>query len=200
MKKKLILRFVLAYVLITVCILVLPGSVWFLMKGLGVLWQDASRSLGGVLREFMVYGGQSLSSLLLPGWSVSSLAGLLVSAGVLAAGAELFARGPVKDYRTLCEKADALAAGAAAAGTGEKAGLEMERKLEAIAARLADAQSALRTQRTCCEEAAMLLDAACTQIEVLAEAGSLAEGSAEAALVQDAVSKIRKANSKIVSI
>ena len=45
---------------------------------------------------------------------------------------------------------------------------------------------------------ALLLDAACTQIEVLVEAGSFAEGSGEAGLMQDALSKIRKANSKIV--
>ena len=35
-------------------------------------------------------------------------------------------------------------------------------------------------------------------IDVLVEAGSFAEGSGEAALVQDALSKIRQADSKIV--
>ncbi len=128
---------------------------------------------------------------------MGTVAGMLVSATILLAGAVLFARGPVKDYHTLCEKVRRLSAETAWPQVEEKGEPDMERQLDAVAVRVAGTEDALRAHRADCQAAALLLDAACTQIEVLVEAGSFAEGSGEAGLVQDALSKIRKANSKI---
>jgi hypothetical protein len=200
MRRRLIVRFLLAYVLITLCTQALSGSARVIMlRPPGPARFDASLSLWGILQHSLVILGRNVTDLLLPGMSMGALAGVLVSASILLAGAVLFARGPVKDYHDLCERARRLAAESAAPHAEDGGEPDMERRLDAVAVRIAGTEDALRAHRADCQAAALLLDAACTQIEVLVEAGSFAQGSGEAGLVQDALSRIRKANSKIVS-
>jgi hypothetical protein len=198
MRRKLTVRFVLAYVLITICTQALSGRAPVMLRPLGPPRFDASLSLWGMLQHALTSLGRNLTYVLLPGMDVRAVAGMLVSASILLAGAVLFARGPVKDYHNLCEKVRRLSADAAWPQVEEKGEPDMERRLDAVAVRVAGTEDALQAHRADCQAAALLLDAACTQIEVLVEAGSFAEGSGEAGLVQDALSKIRKANSKIV--
>ena len=196
MRRKLILRFLLAYVLITVCIQALSGSAWIILRGLGIWRFDTAPSLRLLLQDFLDYLGQNLTALLLPGMDLGAVIGVLLSAGILFAGALLFARGPAREYRRLCEKAAALA-DTPAPQVQPEGRPDMERGLEAIAARLAGAQSALQACHANNQEALLLLDAARTQIEVLVEAGALAQGSAQAALVQEALAKIERAQRQI---
>jgi hypothetical protein len=151
-----------------------------------------------MLQHSLTILGRNLTYLLLPGMDMRAGAGVLVSASILLAGAVLFARGPAKDYHNLCEKARRLSAETVFPQAEDKGGPDMERQLDAVAVRVAGTEDALQSHRADCQAAALLLDAACTQIEVLVEAGSFAEGGGEAGLVQDALSKIRKATSKIV--
>jgi hypothetical protein len=198
MRIKLIVRFLLAYVLITICIQVLSGSASVILRGLDAARDGAPLSGLGVLQRFPTYLWGNLADLLLPGMDMGAVAGMLVSASILLAGAVLFAQGPVKDYHNLCEKARRLSAETAWPQGEEKGEPDMTRHLDAVAVRIAGREAALQAHRADCQAAALLLDTACTQIEVLVEAGSFAEGSGEAGLVQDALSKIRKANSKIL--
>ncbi len=198
MRRKLIVRFLLAYVLITLCTQTLSGRAPVMLRPPGPARFGASLSLWGMLQHSLTNLGRNLTYALLPTMDVGTMAGGLVSASILLAGAVLFARGPVKDYHNLCEKAGRLSAETAwpqGEGKGEP---DMERQLDAVAVRVAGTEDALQAHRADCQASALLLDAACTQIEVLVEAGSFTEGSGEAGLVQDALSKIRKANSKIV--
>ncbi len=199
MRRKLIVRFLLAYVLITMCTQALSGSARVILMGLGTARPDGSFSPRWMLQHFPTYLWQNLTDLLLPGIDMSAVAGVLVSASILLAGAVLFARGPVKDYHNLCEKVGRLSDETVWPQEEEKGEPDMERRLDAVAVRVAGTEDALQAHRADCQAATLLLDAACTQIEVLVEAGSFAEGSGEAGLVQDALSKIRKANSKILS-
>ncbi|MCL4505577.1 MAG: hypothetical protein M1140_06085 [Chloroflexi bacterium] len=198
MRRKLIVRFLLAYVLITLCTQALSGNARVMLRAPGPPRFDASLSLWGMLQHSLTSLGRNLAYLLLPEMDMGAVAGVLVSASILLAGAGLFARGPVKDYHNLCEKVRRLSAETAWPQVEEKGEPDMERRLDAVAVRVAGTEDALQAHRADCQAAALLLDAACTQIEVLVEAGSFAEGSGEAGLVQDALSKIRKANSKIV--
>ncbi len=187
----------LFYVLITLCIQALPGSTRVMLQPLGAPGFSASPSLWAMLQRFLMSFGRNVTDLLVPGMNAGWWA-VLVSAVVLLGGALLFARGPVREYRNMCEKVGRLAAETPSAKVEEKGEPDMERRLDAVAARVIGAEEALQAHRADCQTAALLLDAACTQIEVLVEAGSFAEGSGEAGLVQEALAKIRKANSKIV--
>ncbi len=198
MRRKLIVRFLLAYVLISLCTQALSGSASVMLRPPGPPRFAATPGLWELRQRSLTSLGRNLAYLLLPGMDVGSVAGTLVSASILLAGAALFARGPVEDYHNLCEKVRRLSADSAWPQVQEKGEPDMERRLHAVAVRIAGMEDALQAHRADCQAAALLLDAACTQIEVLVEAGSFADGSGEAGLVQEALSKIRKANSKIV--
>lgn len=193
MRRKLILRFIAAYVLIAVAAQALSSSVWILLQGAGILKFDETVSFWELLRHLLAGMGQAVMAVVFPGMDLGSLAGSLVTAGVLAAGAAIFAGGPARQYEGLCDRAELLAPGdTAAAGSST-----MEHKLDAIAKRMQTMEGEARACRSSCQQAAVLLEEVRAQLEVLVEAGILAEGSAEAELIQDAVRKISMADARI---
>jgi hypothetical protein len=70
----------------------------------------------------------------------------------------------------------------------------MESRLNAISNRMQVMQGEANACRSSGQQASVLLEEARVQLEVLVEAGILAEGSAEAALVRDVIQKIEMAD------
>ncbi len=198
MRRNLMLRFIAAYLLTATVIRVLAGSSWIILRQIGILQVDGVPDMMGTARELLANIGQNFASILISNFDLGMLADTIVSACVLAAGAVLFARGPARRYDGLCERAEKLAPEASGGGAGRNSAAAMERRLDGIAARLAAAESAEKAFRANGQQAAGLLDAARTQLEVLVEAGALAEGSAEAALMRDVLDKIEKAETQLI--
>ncbi len=194
MRRKLILRFIAAYVLIAIVAQALSSSIWILLQGAGILKFDKTVNLWELVRQMLTGMGQATMSVVFPGTDVGSLAGSLVTAGVLVAGAAIFVGGPARQYEGLCNRMELLAPG----GTTVSGSMTMEHRLNAIANKMQAMQREADTCHSCGQQTSVLLEEARAKLEVLVEAGVLAEGSAEAALVRDVIHKIEMADARMM--
>jgi hypothetical protein len=113
MRKKLVIRFVLAYFILSMCTPLLTNSIYYVQKfsyyNSGVpsvtsLPNDAYSLLVDYFQDF----GMRLRSILMPSVNGYWLAVLVLTVGIAVAGAAIFANGIAKQYQQLYDRVEQI--------------------------------------------------------------------------------------------
>ncbi len=208
MRRSMALRFTAYFLALSLCTRLLDNGIrafgkygeYFAANGgadIGMaLWPS---SLLGLLADMFGSGGILLRSMIPDVSDVYSIVSLLLTLGLIAAAAALFAGGLSRDCRRLCERLDGLPGGLpgdrpSAGGAFRELDECVSRLIARFAAEARDTRGAGDECRAACEDARAQLSAARGRIETLAESGIFNKNSAETAIVMKVLKNLDDAS------
>jgi hypothetical protein len=206
MQKRLMARFLLAYLILTLCISAISSSVYYAQMAAQVIQMKSPGSTDAKSYEYLSVSipdylsnvSMRIGSMLVPSIGFFPIADYLLTIGAVVAAAAVFSRGIAAQYRRLCSRAERLGEDGAAAFPAASGNFrELEKTLSGLRGKLEAADAANRKMRSDCDEARRMLEAARARLGVLLEAGVLAEDCAESALLRSAAADIGNARARV---